>query len=474
MKSPLSPQIALDGILATAGWTGRGAWAVAFSGADPVLATNFRLGTAGSVALAAQGLAADALHHLRTGRHQDLAIDHRAGALAMRSNQQVRLKDGRVGAQWANLSGLYPCRDGRWVQLHCNYPWLKAGILGVLGLKDTDERETVAAAVMKWDAAQLEAAMAAPNLPAYMIRAPEEWRRHPQAAAVAELPVMEIIKIGEAPREPLPSNQGHGGDRPLSGIRVAELARVIAGPVCGRTLAEHGADVLRVGCAYRPDDTTLAMDTGHGKRSTHLDLRDPAEMDALKGLLRQADIMTQGHRPGTISGRGLSPEAVADLRPGIVYVTLSAWSHVGPWSHRRGFDSLVQCATGMAYEQGGAETPRHLPAQAIDYVSGYLAAFGAMEGLRRRATEGGSWLVRVSLAQTGRWIDGLGRVGGPEALALADPTTDDVMDLVEAHETEWGTLEHLKPALGMSETPPRWDLPAAPIGSHDPVWIATQ
>jgi crotonobetainyl-CoA:carnitine CoA-transferase CaiB-like acyl-CoA transferase len=454
---------ALAQILNSAGWTGRGADTPLFSGTDPILPANFRIGTAGAAVLGAVGLAADALWGLKTGRRQDISVDFRAAALAMRSNRHVRVGTADFGPGWADISGLYPCRDGRWVQLHCNYPWLAEGVLHILGCRA--ERPAVAAALETWDAAAFEAAVAADNLCVFMVRTKDEWTAHAQGRAVAALPLISIEKIGDAPVEPLPA-----GDRPLSGIRALELVRVIAGPVCGRTLAEHGAQVMRIGRPDRPDDDNLLRDTGHGKLAANLDLRDPDGMARLDDLIKQADVVTQGHRPGTLAGRGLTPERLAELRPGVVFVSLSAWGADGPWAHRRGFDTLVQCAMGIAAEHGGPDTPRHLPAQALDYVSGYLAAFGAMEALRRRATEGGSWLVRLSLAQSGRWIDGLGRVGDAAAKTLPEPRYDDVKDLMESRDTAWGPMEHLKPAVRMSETPPRWDLPAAPLGTHPPVW----
>ena len=449
-------------------WTGRPSAEVAFSGADPQLPTDFRLGTAGAAAIAAQGLAADALHRLRGGRAQDIGIDLRAAAMAMRSNRHVRLDSGKPGRQWADISGLYRCRDGRWVQMHCNYPWLAEGILDILGC--AADRPAVESALAGWDAAAFESAVAERNLCAFMVRSRGEWEAMPQSAAVASLPLMSIEKIGDAPAEPLPAYRNAAGERPLSGVRALELTRVIAGPVSGRTLAEHGATVMRIGRPDRPDDLTLVQDTGLGKLAADLDLRDPAQMASLEGLIRQADVVAQGHRPHTLAARGLSPERLAELRPGIVFVSLCAWSHAGPWSHRRGFDSLVQCAMGVVHEHSRSGDPHHIPAQALDYVTGYLAAFGAMEGLRRRATQGGSWLVRVSLAQTCEWLHRLGREGGEAAMRLPDPTNADIADLLERHDTVWGSLEHLKPVLHMSETPPRWDRAPVPLGTHAPAW----
>jgi crotonobetainyl-CoA:carnitine CoA-transferase CaiB-like acyl-CoA transferase len=253
-------------------------------------------------------------------------------------------------------------------------------------------------------------------------------------------------------------------------VRVLDLTRVIAGPICGRTLAEHGADVLLVTAAHLPSIDVLVMDTGHGKRSARLDLRRDEDAERLRELIRGADVVCQSYRPGALAARGFGPEALARLRPGIVAVTLSAYGHVGPWASRRGFDSLVQTVSGIAYEGGraaGIDGPRPLPAQALDHSSGYLAAFGAMLALARRAREGGSWLVRLSLAQTGRWIDGLGRIEGPET---PEQRIEDVEDLLITSDTPFGRLRHVAPAARLSETPAWWTRPSVPLGTDPPTW----
>ena len=175
-----------------------------------------------------------------------------------------------------------------------------------------------------------------------MVRTMDEWAKHPQAIAIAGLPLMEIIKLGDSPPEPL-----RKGDRPLSGIRVLDLTRVLAGPTCARTLAEHGADVLKITGAHLPSMGRQEFDTGHGKLSAHLDLREEKDMETLRGLVRETDVFSQGYRPGTLGKRGFSPEALAQLRPGIVFVSLCAFSHVGPWASRRGFDTVVQTVSGI-------------------------------------------------------------------------------------------------------------------------------
>ena len=299
-----------------------------------------------------------------------------------------------------------------------------------------------------------------------MMRSLPEWLAHPQGRAVAALPLFEIIKIGEAPAEPLPA-----GDRPLSGIRVADLTRIIAGPVCGRTLAAHGAEVLVLSSPLLPSVDSLVVDTGRGKRAAFVDLTTADGRETLSGLVAGADIFVQGYRPGGLDGRGFSPAAVAALRPGIVYVSLSAYGHTGPWSDRRGFDSLVQTANGINHAEAaaaGGDRPKALPCQALDHASGYLMAFGAMMALRRRATEGGSWLVRVSLAQTGHWIGALGRV--PDGLGADNIDAAGAADRLETRPSGFGPLTAVRHAAYMSETPPAWLQPAVPLGSHPPAW----
>ncbi len=438
---------------------------VSLQGGDPVLPTRFRIATAALATIAATGLAAAEIWRLRTGRTQAVAVGARAAVAAFRSERYLRVEGREPGLRWDPIAGFYRTGDGRWIQLHTNFPHHRDGVLRALGCDGS--REAVGRAIEGWKAAALEDALAEGQACAGLVRAPEEWQAHPQARAVGRLSLMEVVRIGDAPPEPA----GHG-ERPLSGVRALDLTRVIAGPVCGRTLAEHGAEVLLVTARHLPSIEALVMDTGRGKLSACLDLRRDADAGRLRALLREADVLVQAYRPGALDARGLSPDAVAALRPGIVYVTLSAYGHTGPWGERRGFDSLVQSVSGIAHEEAAAarlERPRHLPAQALDHATGYLAAFGAMVALARRAREGGSWLVRLSLAQTGRWIDGLGRVDGQPT---RDLTLDDVEDLLQEMDTPFGRMRHLAPAARLSETPARWARPAVPLGTHPAAWPA--
>jgi crotonobetainyl-CoA:carnitine CoA-transferase CaiB-like acyl-CoA transferase len=437
--------------------------AVTLTGSEPTLPSSFAIGTAAQATIVASALAAAELWRLRTGRQSQVSINMRDAAIEFRSERYMRVAGKVPGEIWDKIAGLYRCGDGRWMRLHTNFPHHRDGVLKLLGCDYS--REAVQRALDGWQAETFETAAAEAGLVVTMTRSFAEWDAHPQGQAVSRLPVFSIQKIGDAPPQPLPS-----GDRPLAGVRVLDLTRVIAGPVCGRTLAAHGADVMLVTAAHLPQMMPLVMDNGRGKLSTFIDMREASGHDALAALARDADIFVQGYRPGAVKGNGFGPEEAARLRPGIVYVSLCAYGHEGPWANRRGFDSLVQNANGINHaeaEAAGSAQPKPLPCQAIDHASGYLMAFGAMTALARRATQGGSWHVRVSLAQTGHWIRGLGRIDG---LACPDPDANAVRDRLEESDSGFGRLTAVRHAAVMSETPPHWARPSVPLGSHPPRW----
>src|ERR1700730_1943948 len=444
---------ALRTILPVAGWPEERARTVEITGgADPVLPTPFRIGAAGAAALAATGLAASDLWELRTGRRQEVSVDLRQAVASLRSGHYLQVNGAKVRNDRNPVMGMYPARNGRCSYIHGNFPNHRAVALRVLGCEENCE--AVRQAVAQWDALELEEAIIAAGGAGGMVRSMAEWAQHPQAAAIASLPLMEILKIGDSPVEKLPQ-----GDRPLSGIRVLDLTRVLAGPTCARTLAAR-------------DDQEY--DTGHGKLSARLDLRQPDDLETLRGLVREADVFSQGYRPGTLGNRGLSPEELGRLRPGLVYVSLCAFSHQGPWASRRGFDTVVQNVSGITTRQGelfpGAEPgPQFYPVSAIDYLTGYLMATGAMVALARRAREGGSWLVRISLAQVGRWLVERGEV--PEA-ALKDVAKETPQAEIDRwsieSDTPVGRRRPRGPTVRLSETPPLWARPSVPLGYNQP------
>ena len=300
----------LSTLLPITGWDASRASEVEFcGGADPILPTPFRIGETAAASLAAVGLAASDLWELRTGRRQQIAINARHATASLRSSKYMTMHGKPAGAERHPIMGVYPAKNGRWSYLHCNFPNHRDAALSVLGV-DEEDGESVRRAVAKWDAQELEEAIIAANGAGGMVRSMDEWARHPQAAAVASLPLLEIEKIGNSPPESLPE-----GSRPLSGIRVLDLTRVLAGPTCARTLAEHGADVMKITAPHLPSIPAQEYDTGHGKLSAHLDLRQESDLETMRELVRQADIFSQGYRPGTLASRGLSPEKLAELRP---------------------------------------------------------------------------------------------------------------------------------------------------------------
>lgn len=457
-----APATALSEILNAAGLPPALGSRIDFSGDDPVFPTRYRIGAAGAAAIGATGVAAAQLWTLRTGRPQDIHVSVRGAAAALRSARYMKLIGPAQPDPVDPLTGFYSAAGDRWMYLHCNFPNHRDAALTVLGISAAS-KHGLAPAVEQWDGPALEDALMETGACGALARSEQEWEQHPQAAAIKLLPLLEIVRIGDAAPEPLAA-----AARPLSDIRVLDLTRVLAGPTCARTLAEHGADVLKIAAPHLPDSGWLEFDTGLGKLSAYLDIREPKGAATLRELAQTADVFSQSYRPGALEHYGFGPEKLAALRPGIICVELSAWGREGPWRSRRGFDTIVQTATGMA-ASGDGNKPQLMPVSAIDYVSGYLMAFGAMVALARRATEGGSWLVRVSLARTGRWIVDLGLVA-----ALAETSNDladeEIDHLVTQTVTPAGNLRHLAPIVQMSETKPYWARPAVPLGTHPPQW----
>ena len=460
----------LKTLLPFAGWKEEDTQVLSITGGtDPILPTSFRIGDTATAALSAVGLAVSDLWETRTGRRQHVAVDARRATASLRSGKYMQMDGAGVSTERNTIMGTYPTQDGRWSYLHCNFPNHRAAALSVLGVEE--DQDAVTKAVAHWNALELEEAIIEAKGAGGMVRTMEEWAEHPQAAAIASLPLMEIFKIGEAPPEALPE-----GSRPLSGVRVLDLTRVLAGPTCARTLAEHGADVMKITGAHLPNIGYQEYDTGHGKLNAQLDLRESKDLGTLRGLVSQADVFSQGYRPGALGGRGLSPEELAEIRPGLVYVSLCAFSHVGPWASRRGFDTVVQTVSGITNRQGElfpgtAPGPQFYPVSAIDYLTGYLMAFGAMVALNKRVQEGGSWVVRISLAQVGKWLVDQGQIPESDLKNVPDEfTREEVANWSTSSYTPMGRLGHLAPVLGFSETPTQWARPSVPLGYHDPVW----
>lgn len=348
-------------------------------------------------AVAAQLLAA---RELGADHGAPLTLDAAHVGAAFRSERHVRLDGRPVGLGFAPLSRFWRTADG-WLRLHGNYPHHRAAAVAVLG-------EDVEAATAGWRAEELETAIVDAGGAAAALRTAAEWRAHPQGRAVAELPLLSLTRSTEGP----PRAVGPAG------LRVLDLTRVIAGPVATRTLASHGADVVRVDGPRLPDDPDGLLDTGAGKRHVTVDLASPTGRRTVEELLAGADVVVQGYRPGALDAFGLDPESLAARHRHLVVVRLSAWGAAGPWARRRGFDSLVQSATGIGDRYGTAEAPGVLPAQALDHATGHLAAAVVLRALARQRAEGGGWHGELSLAQTAHWL--LATEGAPDDPASGD------------------------------------------------------
>ena len=440
--------------------------AVTLTGEEPQLPSSFRVAAAAQASIAATGLAAAQIWKLRSGQSQDVAVDMCHAIVECRSERYLRVNGKGPPPAWDAIAGIYKTRDQRFVRLHTNFRHHRDAVCKVLNCKP--ERDDVQAALMQWDGEAFETAAYAGGCVVALMRPHDEWSALPHAKALAALPPISIEKIGEAEPKSWPA-----GDRPLAGLRVLDLSRVIAGPVAGRTLAVHGADVLLISGPDLPAIPWLTIDTGRGKITSFVELKSEQGRGVLRDLLASADIFSQGYRPRALANLGFSPEEAARISPGIVYMSLSAYGHAGPWAERRGFDSLVQTATGFNHAEGqaaGVDGPKELPAQMLDHATGYLMAFGAMMARARQSREGGSWHVRASLAQTGRWLRNLGRVA--DGFKTEDLKGDAVRAFVEEMPSGFGPLQSVGHAAALSKTPAFWARPAMPLGSHPPRWPA--
>jgi crotonobetainyl-CoA:carnitine CoA-transferase CaiB-like acyl-CoA transferase len=438
--------------------------AVTLTGEEPQLPSSFRVAAAAQASIAAAGLAAMQIWQLRSGQAQHVSVDMRHAIVECRSERYLRVDGKPPPPAWDAIAGIYKTHDQRFVRLHTNFPHHRAAVCKVLNC--VPEREQVQAALMQWDGEAFETAAYAAGGVVAMMRSHAQWSELPHAKALATLPTLSIEKIGDAAPKPWP-----GGDRPLAGIRVLDLSRVIAGPVAGRTFAVHGADVLLISGPELPAIPWLTIDTGRGKLTSFVDLKNEQGQRTLRNLVAQADIFSQGYRPQALAALGYSPEDAARINPGIVYVSLSAYGHAGRWAERRGFDSLVQTATGFNHAEGeaaGIEGPKELPAQMLDHATGYLMAFGAMIAKARQSREGGSWHVRVSLAQTGRWLWNLGRLS--DGFKAEDLKGDSVSAFLEEVPSGFGPLRAVSHSAVLSKTPAFWARPAMPLGSQPAQW----
>lgn len=434
------------------------------TGDGPILPTSFHVAVAGQSTIACAALAAATIGEMRGAASQQVSVDMHD---AERECTGWFTLDGEPPDAWAPLSGLYHCADG-FVRIHANFDHHRDGALRLLGIAGDPakvQRNQVSSALASWNKLDFETEAARKELVVAAGRSFDEWDAHAHSAFIANEPLLTIDRIGDA--EPLALPPLADDQRPLTGVRALDLTRILAGPVCGRTLAAYGADVMLVNSPALPNIAAIA-DTSRGKRSVHVDLTSPEGCAQLRTLAQSAHLFVQGYRPGGLQLFGFGAEDLARIHPGIIYVSLSAYGPRGPWARRRGFDSLVQTATGFNIaeaEASGSDLPRPMPVQILDFASGFLMAYGAQAALARQMTQGGSWHVQVSLAQTAHWLRGLGRVDNNFHDRKAE-----LMQHLVSYASGFGELRAMPHAAHLSRTPTQWMKPSNPPGSDTAAW----
>ncbi len=418
------------------------------------LASPFALDDLAVASIGAALLAAAELAAARSGSRPAVSLEREHAALAFASERLLQ-RERALPAAFASLSRFAPSADGH-IRLHANYPHHRAALLAALG--DPADDRAALAAIAERAGEELERAIVARGGAAAAVRSEADWREHPQGRATAALGLLDF-DLGEAPaRELAPA-----GPLPCSGLRVLDLTRVIAGPVGTRMLAALGAEVLRVDPPQMPELELAMLDGAVGKRSALLDLRAAPARERLEQLLAGADVLVQGYRPGALAAFGLDPAELARRHPQLVTVTLSAWGEVGPWAGRRGFDSLVQGACGIALACGEHGAPGALPVQALDHASGYLIAAAAMSGLTARARAGRAAYARLALIRTATWLLGMPATG-------AAPVAPDAGTRLVEVTAPGGRLRCLAPPGALDGRPLRWPSGVPAAGADQPRW----
>jgi crotonobetainyl-CoA:carnitine CoA-transferase CaiB-like acyl-CoA transferase len=449
---------------------------IAFIGRDPIVKSPLPLATMAAVSLMAKAVSIADLWRFRGGAGQDLSVNlgqvlHRLCPFYDRTWELLNGYPPGNPADPKNPfmpTNMYPTRDGRRMLLMNIYPALKTRALAFFGCND--DPKAIGEAVRKWDAFALEDAMNRAGLQATVVRSPQEFLAEEQGQYSERMPLIEIEKIADSAPEPFSDRPS----TPLSGVRALGLSHVIAGAGFGRAMAYHGADVLNI---WRPND--FEMDFNYytanvGMRSSIMDLGRPDEMTRFKALLRDADVFFANRRPGFIERVCLSTDELTVVRPGIIHVDISIYGPKGPWANRIGFDQTAGGVSGVLALEGSVENPK-LPEIFVvnDYVTAWLASVGAIAALKRRAIEGGSYRVRISLARLSLWLlqmgvfdkryayDTAGSAGAHEYLAP---------DLFEA-ETPCGHYQGVTDQVTMSATPGFYATPLVPRGASKAEWL---
>ncbi|MGB0507722.1 MAG: CoA transferase [Pikeienuella sp.] len=432
------------------------------------IASSFPVSDIATAAYGALALAGAELLQLRGGPTFNPTVDRRQAGLAMAGNTYLTV-DGTPPVEWDAITGYYKCQGDGWVYLHGNFPHHRDGLLTLFGVPA--EKAAMAAKLSTLTAQQAETMGQSAGLCVMKLRTRQEWQAHGQYFALKSSPVVAITSLASGQNN-LPALSAN---KPLCGIRVLDLSRVIAGPMAGRALAELGADVLRVGADGLPYFPALAIDTGFGKRWTHIDITRTKGRNSLAGLIAEADVVIDGFRPGALAAKGFSPKEMVDINPNLTIATLSAFSDIGPWANRRGYDSYVQSGVGLTAPIVQGDAPVRLPCQPLDYLSGCLIAFGTTRALAQRLITGGTHQVEVSLARTAMWFwDMADQIGAEpdqpdENLSITGAKSEKRLRQLKSSQ---GTLSALAPPYGYKEDELIWSGPPPLIDADQPEWLS--
>ena len=444
-----------------------------------VVPSSFKIGHIALASIALSALAASLVDSLKNSQLQlqRVSVPLRHAVLEFAAERMYVLDGQPAGSGWGPIGGLYKTTDGH-VRIHDSFAHHDLAAMDILACKPAvAAKADVAAATRLWCALDLEAEATKKKAVIYALRSYKEWDYLPQARAVSNFPIT-IRKIDGLGPLGFSSHMPAGADRCLRGLRVLEFSRVIAAPVAGKTLAAHGADVLWVTSPNLPSQPVLDCEFARGKRTIQLDLENDADRENLRRLAAGCDVFIQSYRPGSFAAKGLGAADLARLRPGIVYASLSAWGHEGPWSRNRGFDSIVQNVSGMNVSEaehfGDGSPSRPLPCQALDHAAGFLLAAGIAMAVYKRASEGGSWEVQVSLAAVMKYLRSLGQYPGDEGFActnVLNMASEEADEFRETRSTGLGMLHAVRHAATVENRLPGWDHMPKPLGSDEPKWL---
>ncbi|RFU74010.1 hypothetical protein TARUN_8238 [Trichoderma arundinaceum] len=444
--------------------------------ASPAAPSSFKIGHLAQSSIALSALSASLFHSGRSSPSPPIPrvsvpLDH--AVAEFKSERLYSIDNQPLESSWGPIGGLHKTADG-YVRIHDVFPNHHLGTLELLGLPPDASRQDVAAKVIHWKSVDLETeATDKGKLAIYALRSYDEWDAHPQSAAVDNNPIL-LKQLAQGPPKSLPKSNT---SRCLQGIRVLEMSRVIAAPVAGKALAAHGADVLWVTSPNLPDQPVLDKDLSRGKRTIQLDIHKPDDKQRLLELLRTCDVFIQGFRPGSLAAHGLSPEELHQINPDIICANLSAFGPSGPWSRRRGYDSLVQTCSGMnvseAAHHGAGEPARSLPCQGLDHAGGYLLATGIIAALYQRSRLGGSWVVDVSLAGMMKYLRSLGQYPDKTGFESRDFVTqaDVPAEHLETRETAFGSMTAVKHSASVEGCEVGWEAMPKPLGSDEARWL---